>query len=271
MRPLLCLALSLWLTVPAFSQENGSVIHGRLDSTLRIRINGYLCWYAVDKREYLNQKQDGIFPEKQVYRKRRTASFHEYYDDKEIVFHLKAAGTFYLAWGKDSTCLPDSICSPLPPSVNRQDCFHCVQVVVRESDDYAGYLTELLHTPFILPPMRIRGLHQTDVRAGADCAELAIYGKRREGYDIPYCGPKGISRYLDSLKGPVMRGAVLHFGGQVSVLYEDRGVEGLLDNDDLLIEAYGSETKIVRLADCAYAGRPLTLYRWKKELPRRAQ
>lgn len=119
-----------------------------------------------------------------------------------------------------------------------------IQVVVRECDSYIGYLTELLGLPFIFPPKTIPGVgHQTDLRLGTDCAELAIYGKRRMGFNIPYGGPIGIKNYVIETD-EVFPGLILHFGHQVSVLYEDRGIIGLMDGKDILIHAYQNKVKL---------------------------
>jgi len=185
-----------------------------------------------------------------------------------LLFRAKEAGTFYFMACATRSEKTDSLALRVPPHtiVN----LRAVQIVVRESDDYLGYLTELLRTPFIIPPMTIAGTgHQTDLRMGADCAELAIYGKRREGFDIPYGGPKGICKFLDTLQGKAEAGCILHFGAQVSVLYQDKGIPGAIDDDDLVIESYGSGAKIVPFRHCAFYGRPYRLFTWKTGLPRK--
>ena len=84
--------------------------------------------------------------------------------------------------------------------------FKIVQIVRRKDDTYTGYLTELLHTPFIIAPMVTEdGYHETDMRMGSDCAAFAIYGRRRQGYRVSYCGPRGIYKYLREIgKGPLL-------------------------------------------------------------------
>ena len=69
--------------------------------------------------------------------------------------------------------------------------------------------------------------HQTDLRVCVDCAELAIYGKRRQGFNIPYCGPRGINNYLEEISpDSIFNGCIVHFGDQVDVIYSDEGVKG---------------------------------------------
>lgn len=164
-----------------------------------------------------------------------------------------------------------------------------IQLVIREDDSYIGYLKELMNTPFIYTPKQVNGIHQTDARVGSDCAEFAIYGARRLGYDIPYCGPNGLHEYVDSItewiycverdgrkiyvdqdnipmvigeKG-ILPGDIMHFMEQVSVLYEDRGLIGYLDSEDLLIHSYYNEPCIIAIEDTEFIDAPLRVYRLK--------
>ena len=137
------------------------------------------------------------------------------------------------------------------------------QITVTKSSSYLGFLEELLNIPFVLPPRRFKdGKHQTDLRLAVDCAELAIYGRRRQGYNIPYCGPKRITEYMNKTDS-LFPGVVIHFGHQVSVLYEDRGKIGILDSEDLLIHAYKDKVEIICLKDTDLAHQRYTLLDWK--------
>jgi hypothetical protein len=137
------------------------------------------------------------------------------------------------------------------------------QIIITKSEGYLGFLEEQLNVPFVLPPRRLKnGKHQTDCRLAVDCAEMAIYGRRRQGYPIPYCGPKKIKEYL--VKTDTLRvGTIIHFGHQVSVLYEDRGEPGVLDAEDLLIHAYRDKAEIVCLKNTDLIRRRYVLYEWK--------
>ncbi|MEM8897354.1 MAG: hypothetical protein AAGC85_04585 [Bacteroidota bacterium] len=170
-------------------------------------------------------------------------------------------GTHYLGFVENK--VPPSLSTSLPLHLTNA---HIVQLVVREEDSYVGFLTELLGLPFILPP-KLVGIygHQTDLRVGTDCAELAIYGARRIGYDIPYGGPRGILDYLVPTN-ELKKGTIIHYGFQVSVLYEDRGVIGELDEEDLLIHAYGDRVAIQKLGDIELAKKGYKLYKWKFRL-----
>lgn len=162
-----------------------------------------------------------------------------------------------------------------------------VQVVIRKDDSYIGYLTELMNTPFILGPSRTpSGIHQTDSRMGCDCAAFAIYGKRREGFQVPYCGPQGIYCYLEDIAQSELQpdregiyrdsagkpfyitikklapGDILHFKEQVSVFYKDMGILGVLDKDDLVIQSYGTGPYITTLEKNGFYGRKVRAMRW---------
>ena len=140
-----------------------------------------------------------------------------------------------------------------------------VQIVIRKDNSFIGYCTELLGLPFVLPPKNVLNFgHQTDHRIGVDCAELAIYGRRRMGHRVPYCGPRGILEYLtESLDLKV--GSIIHFGHQVSILYDDLGVLGELDGEDLLIHAFEDQVKIQPLGSTSLLRKPFRIFKWKDE------
>ncbi|HAA10273.1 MAG TPA: hypothetical protein DCE41_00720 [Cytophagales bacterium] len=170
-----------------------------------------------------------------------------------------SAGTYLVGTQTDTTLNPIATIHPL--HLQRTGT---LQMVVQESDDYVGYLTELLGLPFVIPPKLLGNYgHQTDLRVGTDCAELAIYGRRRMGHPVPYGGPRGIREFLVPTDS-VVPGTVVHYGFQVSVVYQDRGQPGLLDAEDLLIHAYQTQVAIERLGDVALWGMPYQLYQWKE-------
>lgn len=162
-------------------------------------------------------------------------------------------------------CSFNSINRDTVKSYNIFQDYDLTQIIKTRSKGYIGYLEELVNVPFVLPPRLTQHGHQTDSRLGVDCAELAIYGKRRQGFDIPYCGPLKITSFLkpvDSLK----KGTVIHFGHQVSVLYKDKGKIGMLDKNDLLIHAYKDKAEIIELGKTDLRYRDYELYKWKRDL-----
>ena len=189
---------------------------------------------------------------------------------------LPEAGTFYIT--AEAT---DTIRTIEPP---HHVIPNTVQISLRPDNSYTGYLYELINTPFIMAPRATpEGFNQADSRLGTDCAGLAVYGRRRMGYTrVHYLGPRGILPYLeqidsneyhntngifisetgDTAKAPEI-GEILHFRSQVSIFFEDRGIPGILDIEDLLIQSWFNGTHICRIEDNGFTDYPLKLYRWK--------
>ena len=152
-------------------------------------------------------------------------------------------------------------------------------VSYRPDDSYIGYLHELFNTPYIYGSKRIKGGHQSDLLVGSDCADFAVYGKRRQigksGYDYTYTGGlrklagKRWSVDLDSEgyyqtnnkerltfgpEGEIRPGNLINFEeGHVGVLYQDDG-DGLLDTGDLIMHTLFREPEIVSIAHCRWGG-----------------
>ncbi len=194
-------------------------------------------------------------------------------------------GTFYVAIGMEHT---DTLHSVDPPHTSLPGV---MQISLRPDNTYIGFLYELINTPFLMAPRRTSdGSHQSDSRLGTDCAGLAVYGRRRQGYSCLYLGPRGIPEYLISLGGgsylpdseaepAIFRnehgcevavgsnglspGDILHFGAQVSVFLEDRGIPGVLDSQDMLIQSWFSGPHVCTIEDNGFYGLPVKLYRWR--------
>jgi hypothetical protein len=208
-------------------------------------------------------------------------------------------GTFYigvdvLGGGVSAPTRPDVISESAP--LHLKYSHWIIQVTRRADDSYIGYLTELFRTPFIIAPKITEyAAHETESRIGSDCAAFAIYGKRQQGYRVPYCGPFWIHQYLNELAGspaaPASMGSrvlyvdsskkgvkvgagglepgdIVHFGEQVSVFYADAGVTGVLDEDDLLIQCYLAGPEIKRIKDSGFAHRRARLFKWRTDLSR---
>ncbi len=205
-------------------------------------------------------------------------NFGTYYVTAEVVLGGKSLNQVNASFSETS-------------ALSQKHPFKVVQIVRRKDETYIGYLTELLNTPFIIAPMVTGdGYHETDIRMGSDCAAFAIYGRRREGYQVSYCGPRGIYKYLREIgKGPLLpkkalntetyvnkdsqsikvgvdgieRGDIVHFGDQVSVFYEDLGLNGLLDKDDLLFQCYKDAPHITSIAHSGFYPKPIRIFKWK--------
>lgn len=262
----------LFIILTSFAQNSNEYIYSSVNrgevsnnSTIFMRVNDVLeLTYSEDKywvfynpilKEYNNLTNGAKYLEKIEY----TTTLISNKKNNTIVFDNLTPGAYYIG----ILSQPESIqfASSDPIHLTHKNI---IQVVVRENDSYIGFLTEQLGLPFILPPKIIGKYgHQTDLRIGTDCAELAIYGKRRIGYKIPYCGPKRLLNYLNPTN-KLVQGTIIHFGYQVSILYEDKGIIGKLDGEDLIIHAFEDEVKIERLGDTELKNKEFKLYNWKK-------
>jgi hypothetical protein len=205
---------------------------------------------------------------------------------------LPGIGTAYIAAFPPDSTIPDTIGSPEPIQMVLPDV---VRISVRRGDSYVDILEETLGTPFLMMPRTTpRGFHQAEDGMGYDCAGLAVYGARRMGMDVAYLGPEGILRYLEPVAGGqffpeageslwvyrngdgesvaigdegLRRGDILHLRCQVSVFFEDRGIVGVLDSRDLVIQSWFDGTSICTLEENGFFGLPLRPMRWT-EIPR---
>lgn len=160
-----------------------------------------------------------------------------------------------------------------------------VQVIIREDNSYIGYLKELFNTPFIWIPKRFNSIHQTDSCIGSDCISFVIYGKKRQDVDINYmpldeifnfttyvlgeCWPGKDGVYFDRRNNKIKTDKIckedlIYFGPHIAVYYEDRGIKGVLDKNDLIIHSIGEGAHISTLENSNYYQYPLKILRWKK-------
>lgn len=194
---------------------------------------------------------------------------------------LISLGTYYIAWGK----VPSSILSFEPLHTQAQ----IIQIVVRADDNFIGYLMEMINTPFIYTPMRnANGLNQVENRIGSDCVSYITYGLRRNGLNIPYVSPQKIGQFLNSSKpglyypvkyqedtyiyknenneiyelsdDAISKGIIISFREQISALYKDQGIIGVLDSDDLLIQSWFDGPLIVKFTNNGFWGYPISIY-----------
>lgn len=144
-----------------------------------------------------------------------------------------------------------------------------LEAVIRKDDSYTGYLTELINVPFLYYPKNTNKGHQTDLRIGADCIALVIYGKRREGFNIPYFAPSAIYNYTikigekENIKQTKIKpGDILHFGFQTAVIYKDENNDNLLNNEDLIIHTYHKFGEIIKFKNLPYKNSDFDILRW---------
>lgn len=248
---------SIFVQVDDSSPTNKSSVYIAEGQTIKLLSNASGSWmkYEPVLHEYDNLKNGAKSIEAIEY---NIIPLEEHNFDSILILNNLKPGTYYFGKNLENDT---SIITIKPIHLIDENI---IQIVVRQSDTYIGFLTEQLNLPFIIPPKYIPNYgHQTDLNIGTDCAELAIYGMRRLGYDIPYVGPQGITKYLkpsDSLHS----GTILHFGFQVSILYQDCGIIGQLDSNDLLIHAFEDKVKIETYGESNLWGMECRKYEWMR-------
>jgi hypothetical protein len=190
-------------------------------------------------------------------------------------------GTYQIAWGNQ----PDEYCSFDPLFLNE----NIIQIVIRQDDTFLGYLMEHINNPFIYTPLRnLNGSNQVENNVGCDCVSFITYGLRRLGYDIPYTNPQSIGGYISTeektfyypeysdndvyiyknqnnepyqiMDHAISKGIIISFREQISALYEDRGIPGVLDSEDLLIQSWFDGPLIVSMKENGFWGYPVKVY-----------
>jgi hypothetical protein len=170
------------------------------------------------------------------------------------VAELAAPGThrLFVAEGSAPTTFNEDFVSALP------------QIVVRRGDDYVGLLSELFGVPFVLWPQKLKTGHQTDLRLGADCSALVVYGQRRLGRRIPYVSPRGLFQLARELSEgePLQRGDILNYGFQSAVLSVDTPPLGQLNPEDRVIQTYHGVAEELPLSTLPFRDAPVRFLRW---------
>lgn len=208
---------------------------------------------------------------------------HELHNNELILSEIIdfKLGTYYISWANSYPSLSTN--EPLQLNDNT------IQISVRDSNSLRGYLKELINTPFIYNPLRnSNGINQVDNRIGSDCASFVTYGLRRSGYDIPYTNPITLTNYLKEISkdnfypeatpegmyiykndngqsfkiidDQYEKGIIVSFRSQISVLYKDKGILGILDSEDLLIQSWYDGPLIVKMEECGFFDFPIRLY-----------
>lgn len=273
-----------------YCEVDNILVEGKNIKTHPIDKEQSLNWYALHPvlKEYDNV--EGAIKKNLVTYKEPITYTYTKTNETSIqgILEKKDYGTYYITIQQEPISIGSTFSSIGAIHRERENIF---QIVYRPDDTYIGYLFELFHTPFIMAPKSVQGkYHQTDERIGSDCAELAIYGMRRLGYSIPYCGPKKIYSYTNVIcdrstldhdqmvyvdkrkqkipvnrEGGIYPGDILHFGPQVSVFYKDQGVIGYLDCQDILIQSYGVTPTLTTIEHSGFRNFDFKILRFKKE------
>ncbi len=193
---------------------------------------------------------------------------------------LKGAGT--LAWQARATVGGVELATPGVESVKYGGLTASVmRVTFRADDSYLGYVSELLYTPYIFGSAGPDGRNQSDLLIGSDCADLAVYGRRRLGkkntytssYEIDRQAPE-IARLADegskvefatAKKNSARPGDLLHFPGSrhVAILFQDREPLGSLGPEDLMLHTCWAPPKVEPIGQSSCASYPWRVLRFK--------
>ena len=151
-----------------------------------------------------------------------------------------------------------------PATLDERSVASMPEVVVRRGDDYVGLLSELFGVPFVLRPAPLEDGHQTDLRRGADCAALVVYGQRRLGRPLPYVAPRGLFKLARELPpgAPIRVGDILNFGFQSAVLSVDTPPLGVLNGEDRVIHTYHGLAEETPVSVLPYGSAPFRWLRW---------
>ena len=155
------------------------------------------------------------------------------------------------------------------------------RVSLRRDDSYLGMLDELFGQPYIWASGgQPDGAHQTERMEGADCADFVVYGMRRLGHRVAYTWSEGLRGhgrrvgagsaradgvYVDQRGVPLpfpRPGDLLLFPRHVGALSQDRGVPGVLDQQDLMMHTLFASPREQSIADSGYADKPVEIRRW---------
>ncbi len=160
-----------------------------------------------------------------------------------------------------------------------------MRVSIRRDDSYLGYLTEMFGQPYIWGSAGTSDkTHESERLEGSDCADFVVYGARRMGAAIPYSwtgalpsvtrllasGERAVDGIFRDAKGAPLPfsqvGDLVLFPRHVGVLAEDRGIKGVLDDQDLMMHTLFDSPKAQAIADSGYADRPVEVRRFKQPL-----
>ncbi|MGN6104141.1 MAG: hypothetical protein ACTHU0_03485 [Kofleriaceae bacterium] len=158
-----------------------------------------------------------------------------------------------------------------------------MRVSIRRDDSFLGYMTELYNQPYIWASAGITdATHQSERLEGSDCADLLVYGQRRLGNRLAYtwtgalpqvttllgAGTRGSDGvYRDARGKPLpftQPGDVVLFPRHVGALAVDRGVIGVLDDQDLMMHTLFDSPKEQAIAESGYADTPVELRRFRR-------
>jgi hypothetical protein len=154
-----------------------------------------------------------------------------------------------------------------------------------QGDGYVGKLTEIFNLPYVYGSafIRVGASASADARLGADCSHFIIYGRRREGWMVPYVNPKDLLPYLEELEevrglrdgiaygaqGPIPitpellnRGLLLHFGNHIGAVYADANGRGVLQAETPVVHQLGGCPEITTFGAMAAKYKHIRVMTW---------
>jgi cell wall-associated NlpC family hydrolase len=138
------------------------------------------------------------------------------------------------------------------------------RVIVRKDDTLIGYASELINTPYIFGSAGPDGRNQTDLLIGSDCADLAVYARRRSGIKTEYTSSYAIDQQAPEVKGPARVGDLIHFPSMrhVAILFEDHDPKGVVTEDDLILHTCWAPPTAQRIGDTSCVAPPYRVLRF---------
>jgi hypothetical protein len=115
-------------------------------------------------------------------------------------------------------------------------------------DGFRAALTEQFRLPYLFGSGELNDGVNTgpETAFGADCANFIVYALRRQGRAVPWSNPKQLRKYFEPVAEntrpgetairdrDIARGLIVHLGGHVAAVMEDRPPLGVLDRNDIV-------------------------------------
>jgi hypothetical protein len=130
-------------------------------------------------------------------------------------------------------------------------------------EGFHAALSECMGMPYVFGIAGVddRGLDGVHSGWGSDCANFLVHAWRRNGHPFPWGDPGTLRQHLQPIATnigldsqarispeDIRRGIAIDFGRHVAAIWEDRGVHGVLDPEDLAIHHLGGLPEIIKVS-----------------------
>ncbi|MFT5906154.1 MAG: hypothetical protein ACI9E1_001760 [Cryomorphaceae bacterium] len=141
-----------------------------------------------------------------------------------------------------------------------------IEIRVRRNEGFIGALEEQFGSPYVFGIGSYKQAEESgpETLLGNDCANFLIYAMRRNGKSLRWCNPAQIRQFIEPREGEVKTGDIVHLGSHVAVLYEDKGRNGILDGEDVLVHHLSGFPMFITLDKLA-KGKSYTVLKPKEE------